>query len=148
MEAVMRSPQPKQTRVLVVDPNPMSRQLTIEHLQAAGYDVVSAATGERAFVLLREWPRRIDWLYTAVELPGLVDGWILADEYHQTHPSRPVIYADGKSLERRAKPRAIYLQGPVTPMAVLRTLRQADALSAQTSTPISQDNERQLGMAA
>src|SRR5215204_1216062 len=88
----MRSPQPKQTRVLVVDPNPMSRQLTVGHLQAAGYDVVSAGTGERAFVLLREWPRRIDWLYTAVELSGLVDGWILADEFHQAHPSRPVLY--------------------------------------------------------
>ena len=144
----MRSPQQKQTRVLVVDPNPMSRQLTTEYLQTAGYDVVSAAAGERALVLLREWPRRVGWLYTAVELPGLVDGWILADEYHQTHPSRPVIYADGKSFERRAKPHAVFLQGPVTPMAVLRTLRQADALSARTSTPLSQDNERELGMAA
>src|SRR5215207_5514488 len=135
MEAVMCSPQQTQNRVLVVDANPMSRQLTAEYLQAAGYNVVSAVTGERALVLLREWPHHIDWLYTAIELPGLVDGWILADEYHQTHPSRPVIYADGKSLERRAKPYAVFLQGLVTPMAVVRALRHADALSAQTSTP-------------
>ena len=144
----MRSPQPKQTRVLVVDPNPMSRQLTIEHLQAAGYDVVSAGTGERALVLLREWPRHIDWLYTAVELPGLVDGWILADEYHQAHPSRPVIYADGKSVEGRGRSNAIFLQGLVSPMAVLRALRQADTLSAQPPALISQDDERELGIAA
>ena len=144
----MRSPQHKQTRVLLVDPNPMSRELMTEYLQTAGYDVVSTATGERALVLLREWPRCVDWLYTAVELPGLVDGWILADEYHQTHPSRPVIYADGKSFERRAKPHAVFLQGPVAPTRVLRALRQADALSARTSTPLSQDPERELGIAA
>jgi CheY-like chemotaxis protein len=148
MEAVMRSPQQKQPRILVVDPNPMSRQLTAEYLQSAGYDVVSAATGERALVVLCEWPRRVDWLYTAVELPGLVDGWILADEYHQTHPSRPVIYADRKSMERRAKPRSVFLHGPVSPMAVLRTLRQADTPGAQTSTLASQDDERGLGIAA
>jgi CheY-like chemotaxis protein len=148
MEAVMRSPQQKPTRVLVVDQNPMSRQLTAEHLQATGYDVVSAATGERALVLLREWPRRTDWLCTVVELPGLVDGWILADEYHQTHPSRPVIYADGKSVERRAKPHAIFLQRLASPMAVLRVLRQAEALSAQPSIVLSQEEERELGIAA
>ena len=144
----MRSPQPKQTRVLVVDPNPMSRQLTVEHLQAAGYDVVSAGTGERALVLLREWPRRIDWLYTVTKLPGLVDGWILADEFHQAHPSRPVIYADGKSSARRAKPQAIFLPGPISPMAVVRALRQADTLSAQPPALTSQDDERELGIAA
>ena len=43
----MHSPQQKQPRILVVDANPMSRQLTAEYLQSAGYDVVSAATGER-----------------------------------------------------------------------------------------------------
>ena len=148
MEAVMRSPQQKPTRVLIVDQNPMSRQLTAEYLQAAGYDVVSVATGERALVLLREWPRRTDWLCTVVELPGLVDGWILADEYHQTHPSRPVIYADGKSVERRTKPHAIFLQGLVSPMAVLRALRQAEALSAQPSTVLSKGGEWELGIAA
>jgi len=148
MEAVMRSPQQKPTRVLVVDQNPMSRQLTAEHLQAAGYDVVSAGTGERALVLLREWPRRVDWLYTAVELPGLVDGWILADEYHQTHPSRAVIYADGRSIERRANANAICSPEPVSPMAVLCALRQADALTVSKPTLTLQDGEGELGMAA
>jgi CheY-like chemotaxis protein len=144
----MRSPQQKQTRVLVVDPNPMSRQLTAEYLQSLGYDVVSAATGERALVVLREWSRRVDWLYTAVDLPGLVDGWILADEYHQSHPSRPVIYADRTSIERRAKPNAIFLPVPVSPMAVSRVLRQADTLNAQTPKLISQDGEKEPGMPA
>lgn len=144
----MRSHQAKQPRVLVVDPNRMSRPLTAEYLQSAGYDVVSAATGERGLILLREWPRHVDWLYTAIDLPGLVDGWILADEYHQTHPSRPVIYAGSKSLERRAKPNEIFLPGPVSPKAVLRTLRQTDTRGAQTSRLASQDNEGGLGIAA
>ena len=144
----MCSPQPKKPRVLVVDPSPMSGQLTAESLQSEGYDVVAAATGERALILLREWPRRVDWLYTAVELPGLVDGWILADEYHQTHPSRPVIYADRNPVERGARPYSVVLQWPVSPQAVLRTLCQADTHGARTLTLASQDDEKELSIAA
>ena len=144
----MGSTQQIQTRVLVVDANPMSRYLTVEHLHSAGYDVVSATTGERALILLREWPRRVDWLYTAVELPGLVDGWILADEYHQTHPSRPVIYADRNPVERGARPYSVVLQWPVSPKAVLRTLCQADTHGARTLTLASQDDEKELSIAA
>ena len=145
----MCSPQPKKPRVLVVDPSPMSGQLTAESLQSEGYDVVAAATGERALILLREWPRRIDWLYTAIELPGLVDGWIVADEYHQTHPSRSVIYADGRSVERRTRPNAVFLQAPVPPGAVLRALRQLGALgSPQPTTAVRGDGDGLLDLAA
>ena len=52
----MRSPQRKQPRILVVSADPKSRELTAEYLRSAGYDVISAATGERALVLLRERP--------------------------------------------------------------------------------------------
>lgn len=34
---------------------------------------------------------RIDWLVTRVNLPGLVDAWLLADEYHQHQARRSVI---------------------------------------------------------
>ena len=73
-------------RVLVVDDDPETRESVGEALEQAGFDPTLAAMGEQGLVLLREWPRRIDWLYTKAELPGLVDGWILADEFHQAHP--------------------------------------------------------------
>ena len=60
-------------RVLVVDDDPETRERG-EALEQAGFDPTLAAMGEQGLVLLREWPCRIDWLYTKAELPGLVDG--------------------------------------------------------------------------
>ena len=76
-------------RVLVVDDDPETRESVGEALEQAGFDPTLAATGEQGLVLLREWPCRIDWLYTKAELPGLVDGWILADEFpHKAFAAR------------------------------------------------------------
>jgi CheY-like chemotaxis protein len=72
-------------RILVVDDNHIFREALAERLRDAGYQVTTAETGERAFLTLRDWSRRVDWLYTRASLPGLVDGWILADEYHDRH---------------------------------------------------------------
>lgn len=78
-------------RILIVDDNPARRETLTRWLRAEGYDVDAADTGEEAFVILRDRSRPIDWLYTRASLPGLVDGWILADEYHDTHRSKAVI---------------------------------------------------------
>ena len=62
-------------------------------LRAQAHEAIIADTGERAFLALRDWSHPIGWLYTRAVLPGLVDGWILADEYHDTYGNRPVILA-------------------------------------------------------
>src|SRR5215203_3139969 len=80
-------------RILVVDNNPIFRETLARWLRAAGYDVTTADTGEHAFTILRDWQHPIGWLYTRATLPILIDGWILADEYHDMHPARPVIIA-------------------------------------------------------
>src|SRR3954447_17681132 len=79
-------------RVLVVDDDAETRDGLGGVLARAGFGPTLAATGEQGLRMLCEWPRRIDWLYTKTDLPRLVDGWILADEFHQAHPSRPVLY--------------------------------------------------------
>jgi CheY-like chemotaxis protein len=82
-----------QESILVVDGNPMFRETLAQRLRAMDYDVILAETGERALLILRDWSRPIGWLYTRAELPGLVDGWILADEYHRSHAGRSVVVA-------------------------------------------------------
>ena len=78
-------------RVLIVDPRPIFRETLAGQLRAAGREVVAAETGERGFLLLRDPSQKIGWLYTRAALSGLVDGWILADEYHGTCPGRPAV---------------------------------------------------------
>jgi CheY-like chemotaxis protein len=95
---VSRSPDGTHERILIVDTNPAFRGSLAQHLRSSGFEVVTAATGESAFSLLRDWPCPIGWLYTRADLPGLIDGWILADEFHDNHPHRPAVIA--ASVER------------------------------------------------
>jgi hypothetical protein len=54
---------------------------------------VTATTGQSAFSVLRDWHNPVGWLYTRANLPGLIDGWILADEYHGRYPDRAAVIA-------------------------------------------------------
>ena len=111
-------------RVLVVDADVTNRGAISEALARAGFETRTAATGERALMMLREWPRRIDWLYTRTELPGLIDGWMLADEFHQAHPDRPVLHAVSPNAEPPLQAQAILLENPVSPTAVVDVLHR------------------------
>jgi CheY-like chemotaxis protein len=108
-------------RILVVDNNPIFRETLAQWLRAAGYAVTTADTGEHAFLILRDWQHSIGWLYTRASLPILIDGWILADEYHDTYPTRPVIIAASKA--RSSAGGNIILNQP-SPAAVLETIQQ------------------------
>jgi len=109
-------------RVLVVDDDAEIRESVGQALERAGFAPTLAATGEQGLVRLREWPRRIDWLYTKAELPGLVDGWILADEFHQAHPSRPVLYRVPRHGRQPSYEGGIVLSTPVSPRMVAEVL--------------------------
>ena len=109
-------------RVLVVNDDPEARESVGQALEQAGFAPTLAATGEQGLVRLREWPRRIGWLYTKAELPGLVDGWILAEEFHQAHPSRPVLYRVPRHARHRSPQRGIALSTPVSAWRVVEVL--------------------------
>lgn len=92
----------KQELILVVDDNSIFRETLADRLRALGHDVLVAETGEQAFLSLRDRSRPIGWLYTRAALPGLIDGWILADEYHDAHANRAVVVsaAEARSSQR------------------------------------------------
>jgi CheY-like chemotaxis protein len=94
MEAhVSRSFDGNHRRILIADPNAAFRESLAQHLRAGGFEVVTAATGQSAFSVLRDWHRPIGWLYTRADLPGLIDGWILADEFREGQPDRAAVIA-------------------------------------------------------
>jgi CheY-like chemotaxis protein len=108
-------------RILVADNNPVFRETLALWLQAAGYDVTTSDTGEHAFLVLQDWQHPIDWLYTRAGLPNLIDGWILADEYHDTYPTRPAVIA---AREARPSSRGDIILGQPSPTVVLEIIRQ------------------------
>jgi CheY-like chemotaxis protein len=82
---------PASATVLVVEDDPVTRELLEGILQTGGFTVVAVPTGNTALLMLCQQFGQIDWLVTRINLPGLVDGWLLADEYHRHHAGRPVI---------------------------------------------------------
>lgn len=108
-----------QERILVVDDNHVFRETLAQRLRDMGYYVVTAETGERAFFALRDWNHPVDWLYTRANLPGLIDGCILADEYHYRHRGRAVVIA---AQEARSSRQGDIILGQPTLTTILDTI--------------------------
>jgi putative two-component system response regulator len=79
-------------RVLVIDDEAVIRELMLEILQRAGYDVVGAETAGRALELLED----VSVVVSDIVMPGL-SGLELLDEVRRRRPSMPVVLVTGAS---------------------------------------------------
>jgi CheY-like chemotaxis protein len=133
----------EQERILFVDPNPLFLKRLTWDLRARSLDVFATESGAQAFHVLRDYTRHIDWLFTRTGLPGLIDGRILADEYHDGHPTRAAVIADLQA--RVSVQRHIVLKDP-SRAAVLDTMRciMAQHQASETLNHFERDEE-QLG---
>jgi len=80
--------------VLVVEDDELVRQAIVLELEDAGFEVMTAETGDEASFLLPKM-KRIDLLLTDIRMPGRINGWVLADMARCRRPDLPVIYASG-----------------------------------------------------
>ena len=109
--------------VLVVENDPITRELLENILQTAGCQVLVVSTGNAGLLSLCQQQAQIDWLVTRVRLPGLVDGWLLADEYHRHNPDRPVVLWSEEILETDCPSVDAVFVPPHAAMMVLETLK-------------------------
>jgi CheY-like chemotaxis protein len=109
--------------VLVVENDPITRELLENILQTAGCQVLAVSTGNAGLLSLCQQQAQIDWLVTRVRLPGLVDGWLLADEYHRHNPDRPVVLLSEEIPETDCPSIDAVFVPPHAPMMVLETLK-------------------------
>ncbi|WP_201863437.1 response regulator [Microvirga soli] len=109
--------------VLVVENDPITRELLENILHTAGCQVLAASTGNAGLLSLCQLQAQIGWLVTRVGLPGLVDGWLLADEYHRHNPDRPVVLLSEEILETDCPSVDAVFVPPHAPMMVLETLK-------------------------
>src|SRR5215212_10669287 len=122
-------------RVLLVEADAERRALIAEALEQAGFNAATAGAGERALLILRQRPRRVEWLVAGSGLPGLVDGWMLADEFHQAHPGRPVLLAS-RDADRPSRTHAIVV-APASPAAVVEVLQRLTLSDPQPGQPVT-----------
>jgi CheY-like chemotaxis protein len=118
----MLSASQSKATVLVVDDDALTRELLAQLLQTTGFGVIATPSGERALLVLCHQGAEIDWLVSKASLPGLVCGWILADEFHEHHPDRPALLLS--SLDPADKPtaNAVFIP-PAAPMRILEVLQ-------------------------
>lgn len=83
-------------RILVVEDEPLVRELAFEDLSEAGFEVVAARDGDEALEML-ERDRGFDLLFTDIKMPSAIDGWELAERCKALIPGVKVIFATGLS---------------------------------------------------
>lgn len=84
------------TRILLVEDEPLVRELALEDLIEAGFDVVAARDGDEGLEIARTDPA-FDCLFTDIRMPSAIDGWELAEQVKRLIPGVKVIFATGLS---------------------------------------------------
>ncbi|MBF9194657.1 response regulator [Microvirga terrestris] len=113
--------------VLVVEDDALTRELLAQLLHAGGFNVIAAPAGDRALLNLCHLGNEIDWLVSKVSLPGLVCGWILADEYHEHHPDRPALLLSTSDPAAKTSANVVFIP-PAAPMRVIEVLQAMEGL--------------------
>ena len=85
-----------ETTILVVDDDREVREVALAVLEAAGYRVIEAVSGDDAQRFLLAHPDlRIDVMFTDVVMPGQLDGIDLAHAARRLRPGLHVLFASG-----------------------------------------------------
>jgi CheY-like chemotaxis protein len=93
---------PDQAVVLIVDDDPMIRNITRIVLEAEGYFILSAADGEEALLLSRKFPGAIHLVLSDVTMPNM-NGLQLRDRLRQERASTRLLLMSGEQVDLPAE---------------------------------------------
>lgn len=114
--------------ILLVEDNAEFRD-TLQHLlEAHGYAVIPAGSGEAALQHLQvKSPPHVDLLLADLVLPG-IDGIKLADRLRRVYDRLPVVYITGYSGKKEPPPsldnRSVLLRKPIRPDKLLGDIQK------------------------
>jgi DNA-binding response OmpR family regulator len=109
-------------KVLVVEDDMFIREMAVETLAEAGFQVLEASDGEEALGHCRN--EDLDALVTDIQLPGKVDGWEVAERCRASDPDLPVIYATAVHASGRRPVRgSVWVQKPYSPDLLVGVVR-------------------------
>jgi CheY-like chemotaxis protein len=108
----------RQRQILIVEDNYLLLDMLTGLCERQGIGAMAVSSGEAAVSAIRQAgsePRRSDLalLITDINLPGLIDGWSVAEAFRTLNPDLPVIYTStGGCSDRRAVSGSIFLSKP------------------------------------
>ena len=129
----LASPGPKRTMphgtetILVVEDEPLLRELVCEVLESHGYEVLKASSGAEALQIWKPLTGKIDMLLTDMQMPEM-DGKQLAEKLCADKPALKVLYTSGYNVELiepdfRLRRGLRFLQKPYQPEKLVQAVR-------------------------
>jgi CheY-like chemotaxis protein len=101
--------------ILVVEDEWLVREMIVDHLRDAGWNVIEAENGEDALACL-ENGEEIDVVFTDIRLNGTLNGWDVGEACRRAAADLPVIYASGNAVEpAREVEGSLFFQKPYEP---------------------------------
>ena len=119
-------PNPEILTVLLAEDDPFVREALGSCLQACGFLVREAVSGDQAFPILEAGG--IDVLVTDISMPGKLDGWSLAERALVLHPEIVVVYiSSGPEVPARRIARSLFRRKPFHPDAIVDAVHRVAA---------------------
>ena len=115
-------------RILLVEDDPLVRDVTVGALEGAGYRVLVASDGDAALGIVETGSAKPDLLVTDVVMPGL-GGRAVADRLRRREPGVRVLFLSGYAPEApfhaaEFEPGMGFLAKPYTPTILLDRIRK------------------------
>ena len=113
--------------ILVVEDEDDVRELVATSLRHRGFSVLSVPNAEVALQILMEQVK-FDLLFTDIVMPGLIDGFELADRAKRLQPDLKILYATGFAHVSRRSIDTLHgklIQKPYRPDELATEVRRA-----------------------
>jgi PAS domain S-box-containing protein len=115
--------------ILVVEDEPVLREMVCEILKQYDYQVIDAGSGVEALRVWDEFDGQIDLLLTDIVMPEGMTGRELAVQLKKRKPELKVIYSSGYSPDSNGRDLlqhdTVFLAKPYLPPQLARTVRQS-----------------------
>ncbi len=82
--------------ILLVEDEPLIRELMSESLRDAGYEVIDVENGTDAREVVLNLPKPLSLLVTDFHMPGDIDGSQVAAQVRTVFPDLPVVIVSGR----------------------------------------------------
>ena len=114
----------KRSKVLVVEDEFLVRLTLVEALSDEGFQVLEAETGDAALPILQRYGE-ISLLLTDIQLPGTINGHVLALRARETQPNLPIIFmTGGPDEETDGSTRDVFISKPYTLANICRAAKR------------------------
>ncbi len=111
--------------LLLAEDEPLILLSTQDVLEAGGYEVITADSGDAAMTVLDERSADLRGLITDVRMGSGPGGWTVARHARELNPHLPIVYTSGDSAADwpiHGVPKSLVVQKPYAPARVLTAI--------------------------